>query len=127
MAHKAYGIYAHITWHTRLRARCIRLADARHVVEGVRDAARRLDVHVHEVAVLTDHVHVVASFRPDRPVAPFVRHGNSESARRINLDRGRVFQWARGYYVQSLSRTHVGPACAYVAAQYKRHPDRIPS
>jgi REP element-mobilizing transposase RayT len=127
MAHRAFGIYAHITWHTRLWARCIRRVDVRHVVDAVQDSARRLDVHVHEIAVLTDHVHVVASFRPDRAVAPFVRHGKSESSRRINLDRGRVFQWARGYYLESLSRNHVRATCAYVATQHRRHPDRIPS
>ena len=127
MGHKAFGIYAHITWHTRLRERCIRRVDTAPIVEAVREAAARLDVHVHEVAVLTDHVHVVASFRPDRPLTPFVRHAKSESSRRINLERGNVFQWARGYFLESLSRTHLSAACVYVAAQYKRHPDRIPT
>lgn len=126
MAHKAYGIYAHITWHTRLRERSIRKRDAVHVADAVREAAVRVDVHVHEVAVLTDHVHIVASFRPDRALAPFVRHAKSESSRRINIERGHVFQWARGYFLESLSRNHLSAACVYVAGQHKRHPDRVP-
>jgi len=96
------------------------------IVEVIRDAARRLDVHLHEVAVLSDHVHVVGSFRPDRAIAPFIRHAKSESSRRINIERGKVFEWARGYFLGSLSRNHLSAACAYVAAQYRRHPDRIP-
>ena len=83
-------------------------------------------MHVHEVAILSDHVHVVASFRPEGGVVSFIRHAKSESSRRINLERGAVFQWARGYFVESVSRTHVRAACAYVARQHVRHPDRVP-
>jgi len=79
MAHRAYGIYAHITWHTRLRQRCMRRAEAGNIVDAVREAAARLDVHV------------------------------------------------RGYFVESLSRSHLSTACVYVAGQHKRHPDRIPA
>ncbi|HET9385154.1 MAG TPA: IS200/IS605 family transposase [Gemmatimonadales bacterium] len=127
MSHRAFGIFVHITWHTRLRARCMSRADACEIVDVIRIAAERSSVHVHEVAVLTDHVHVIASFRPELPVTPFIRHAKSESSRRINNRRGRVFDWARGYYIQSLSRSHVSAACAYVARQFRRHPDRIPA
>ena len=127
MAHKAYGIYPHLTWHTRLRARCMGRVDAEQVIEVLRQAASQSLVHLHAVAVLSDHVHVVASFRPDSAVSPFVRHVKSESARRINLMRGQVFQWARGYFIESLSREHVSAACAYVVSQHRRHPDRVPT
>ena len=88
-------------------------------------ASRRTGVHVHEKNVLTDHVHLIASIRPDMPLSPFIRHAKSESARRINGGAA-VFQWARGYYVGSLSRSHVARACVYVAGQHRRHPDRVP-
>jgi REP element-mobilizing transposase RayT len=84
-------------------------------------------VHVHEIAVLADHVHVIASFRPEGGLVSFIRHAKSGSARQINLVRGAIFEWARGYFVESLSRTHVRAACAYVARQYLKHPDRVPS
>ena len=126
MAHRAFGIFAHITWHTRLRARCIRKSDAAEIVEVIRAAAERSSAHLHEVAVLSDHVHVIASFRPELPITPFIRHAKSESSRRINNRRGQVFDWARGYFIESLSRTVVPVACTYVAGQFRRHPDRIP-
>ena len=127
MAHKAFGIYVHITWHTRLRVPCIRPVDARVIASVLTEAADQLGVHVHEAAVLTDHVHVVASFRPDGTIASFIRWVKSESARRINIACGRVFQWARGYFVESLSRNHLSAACTYVANQHWRHPDRVPT
>ena len=126
MAHRAFGLYAHVTWYTRLRQRVIQRSDAHVVRATIDEAARRWQVHVHELAVLSDHVHVIASFRPEAGLVSFIRHAKSESARRINRDRGAVFQWARGYFVESLSRTHVRAACAYVARQHLRHPDRVP-
>jgi REP element-mobilizing transposase RayT len=127
MAHRAFGLYVHITWHTRLRQRVIGHADADVIRATVHEAASRAGVHVHEVAILSDHVHIIASFRPDGGVVSFIRHAKSESARRINGARGAVFQWARGYFVESLSRTHVRAACAYVARQHLRHPERVPA
>jgi len=126
MPHRAFGIYVHITWHTRFRQRLICRADVEAVGAAIHEAASRWQVHVHEVAILSDHVHVIASFRPEGGVVSFIRHAKSESARRINLMKGNVFQWARGYFVESVSRTHVRAACAYVARQHVRHPDRVP-
>ena len=126
MPHRAFGIYVHITWHTRFRRRLIRGADVAAVRAAIDEAAFHGQVHVHEVAILFDHVHVIASFRPEGGVVSFIRHAKSESSRRINLMKGNVFQWARGYFVESVSRTHVRAACAYVARQHLRHPDRVP-
>ncbi len=126
MPHRAFGIYVHITWHTRFRQRLIRGADVDAVRAAIDEAAFHGQVHVHEVAILSDHVHVIASFRPEGGVVSFIRHAKSESSRQINLMKGNVFQWARGYFVESLSRTHVRAACAYVARQHLRHPDRVP-
>lgn len=127
--HKACGLYAHLTWHTWRRERSIRRADVPLIAEAVLDAGRCRGVRVHAQEILTDHVHVVVSYSPAVALAPFIRHAKSESARRANLlrsDVGTTFRWCRGYYAGSLSRRDVGPARAYVATQYVRHPDRIP-
>ncbi|SRR6266571_5843704 len=127
MSHRAFGLYVHITWHTRLRQRSIDRAGAETVSAVVREAARRSHVHLHELAVLSDHVHVIASFRPEGGLVAFIREAKSEAARRINSGGGRVFSWARGYFVESLSRTHFHAACRYVAKQHMQHPDRVPA
>src|SRR5437867_10338185 len=92
MPHRAFGIYVHITWHTRFRQSLIRSADVDAVRAAIHEAASRWHVHVHEVAILSDHVHVIASFRPEGGVLTFIRHAKSEASRRINLVRGNVFQ-----------------------------------
>ena len=94
----------HVTWHTRLRQRLISRADAEVVRAAVHQVATRCQVHVQGLAILSDHVHVIASFRPEGGVVSFIRHAKSESARRINQARGPVFQWARGYFVTTVGR-----------------------
>ena len=124
--HKAFGIYVHLTWHTWRRQRTIRRSMVPEILEAMAEAAHRQGVHIHERAVLTEHVHVIASLKPDTTISAFVRHAKSESARRLNSDR-HPFHWARGYFVETLSRTHLSRACAYVAGQFRKHPDRIPT
>ena len=126
--HKAIGLYAHITWHTWRRQRTIGRADVEHVSGAVRDAAARCRVRVHASAVLSDHVHLVVSFSPDTTVSSFIRESKSSSALRINRERhGLKFHWCRGYYANSLSRSHVTLATTYVGRQFQRHPNLIPS
>lgn len=125
--HKAYGLYVHITWHTWRRMRSIRRVDVNLIVDSVAQAAHRCNVHVHEKAVLTDHVHLLVSLAPDSTLASFVRHAKSESARLVCMNGNIMFKWARGYFAESLSRTHLSAACVYVARQHRRHPDRVPA
>ena len=109
MPHRAFGIYVHITWHTRFHQRLIRGADVDAVRAAIDEAAFHGQVHVHEVAILSDHVHVIASFRPEGGVVSFIRHAKSESSRQINLMKGNVFQWASGPRA-AMSAADPGPA-----------------
>src|SRR5439155_5491864 len=83
----------------------VRKSDVAVVTGTVLDAAQRWGVRVPAQAVLSDHVHVVVSYPPHVPLASFIRHSKSESARRINAARvdARRVRWCRGYYAGSLS------------------------
>jgi len=124
--HRKFGLYAHITWHTYRRERSIRQEDVSAVTQSITAAAARNSVHVLAQAVVADHVHVLVSFRPDRPLMPFIRDAKSESARAVKTLGGRL-AWARGYYVGSLSHGHVPAARTYIAGQHVRHADRVPA
>lgn len=125
--HHAIGLYAHLTWHTWRRQRLVTEQDVIIVIAAVQSAAGRTLVRIHSVAVLADHVHLVVSYSPRTRLSDFVREAKSESARRTNEARGSVsLRWCRGYYANSLSRTHVTAARQYVARQYQRHPDLHP-
>ena len=126
--HKAIGLYAHLTWHTWRRQPNITKADVEQIANAVREAGERCRVRVHSVGVLADHVHLVVSFSPDTTLSSFIRESKSSSTLRINRTRtnGCQFQWCRGYYANTLSRSHVAAARNYVGSQLRRHPDLHP-
>lgn len=126
--HKACGLYAHVTWHTYRRIPMIRKCDVPLIVQAVLEAAAANDVRVHAQAVLQDHAHVLISYLPTAKLSSFMRHAKSESARRVNSARkdAQRLQWARGYFMGSLSRDHVFATRSYIARQFRRHPHLIP-
>jgi REP element-mobilizing transposase RayT len=73
-------------------------------------------------AVLTDHIHILIRYAPDTTVSAFVREAKSESSRRV----GKTLRWQRGYFADSISRSHVLGVRRYIASQFSRHPDKIP-
>lgn len=126
--HKAYGLFAHITWHSWRRQQVIRRDDVLVINEVIREAGVCRGVHVHAQAVLSDHVHVLVSYNPATCLASFIRHAKSESARCLNRQRvcGPEFRRCRGYYAGSISRSHLGRVREYLGRQHARHPQRIP-
>lgn len=124
--HRAYQMYAHITWHTWNRCGCLDRLAAIDVTSALTTAGRDTGVRVLRAAVLSDHVHVVASFRPDTRLSDFVRHAKSLSATRANRRVAGTVRWARGYYVATLHRHDLNRVLNYVAGQFRRHPDRVP-
>ena len=121
-AHRASGLYAHVTWHTYRRMKAIRKCDVPEIVASVLEAGRQTGVRVHAQAVLRDHVHVLVSYRPDTTLAAFVRDAKSESSRLA----GPNATWCRGYYAGSVCENHLAYTRRYIADQHGHHPDLIP-
>jgi len=124
--HHAYQMYAHITWHTWKRVACVDRLAAIDVKSAVAHACKETGIHVLREAVLSDHVHLVVSFRPDTRLCDFVRLAKSVAATRANQRVAGAVRWARGYYVTTLHRSDLDRVVRYVARQFQRHPDRIP-
>ena len=126
MSHHAYQLYAHITWHTWQRVGCLNERTAADVLVALECAARRTPVRVLRRAVLSDHLHVLVSYRPDARVSDFVRLAKSISSYRANKRIPGALKWARGFYVASYHKKDLPMVAAYIARQYIRHPDRVP-
>jgi len=124
--HRAYQLYAHITWHTWKRVGCIDQAEARELQSAITSACEDLGVRVLRRAILADHVHVVLSFRPDTRLSDFVRLAKSVGALRANRRIPGAVRWARGFYAATLHKRDLTNVITYVTAQFERHPDRIP-
>lgn len=125
--HRAYRLFAHITWQTWLRVGCVNEAAAREIRFAIADAGMRTRVHVLKGAVRADHVHLLVSYRPDVRLSDFIRLAKSVGAYRANLRVPGTVRWARGYYVDSVGRADLGPVARYIARQYEKHPERLPA
>ena len=95
--HRAYLLYAHITWHTWRRVGCLDQAAVQDVKSAVRSACEKTNVRVLKGAVLADHVHLLVSFRPDPRLSDFIRLAKSVAAYRANLRVPGAVRWARGF------------------------------
>jgi len=126
MSHHAYQLYAHITWHTWERVGCVDAQSAQDVVIASECASRRTLVKVLRCAVLSDHVHVLVSYRTDGRVRDFVSLAKSISAYRANKRIPGALKWARGFYVASYHKKDLPRIAAYIAGQLARHPERVP-
>ncbi len=109
--HRAYQMYAHVTWHTWKRVGCVDAAAASDVRSAIASACQATGVRVFREAVSANHVHLVVSFRPDIRLSDFVRLAKSVS---------------RGYFVTTIHKRDLPRTTRYVADQFQRHPDLIP-
>ena len=119
--HKAFELYAHITWTTRWRLRVITQHHIAIIAKAILSAAHRHRMRVLAQAVLTDHVHVLISFQPDCALMGFVRDAKSESSRRAG-----TITWGRGYYAGTVSWRELDGHRRYIGRQYSHHPHLIP-
>ena len=124
--HRAFQLYAHITWHTWNRIGCVDSLAAIDVTSAVASACKQSGVRLLRQAVLADHVHLVVSFRPDTRLSDFVRLAKCASATRATRRVFGALRWARGYYASTIHRRDLNRVAQYVADQFLRHPDRIP-
>jgi REP element-mobilizing transposase RayT len=102
------------------------VAAVRDVETAMKNAEEPSGVRVLRSAILADHVHVLASFRPDGSLSDFVRLTKSGSAWRANSRIPGAVRWARGFYTASISKGDLSRVAGYIRGQHRRHPDRIP-
>ena len=124
--HRAYQLYAHITWHTWKRSGCLDQAAVDDVRSAVASACRKSAVRVLRGAVLADHVHLVVSFRPDTRLSDFVRLAKSVAAVRSNRRVMGAVRRSRGFFAATIHKRDLSRVIDYVARQFERHPDRVP-
>ena len=73
-------MFAHITWHTWNRVECVDQRAAAEVRVAVLSAGKRTGVQLIKGEVLTNHVHLLVSFRPDTRLSDFIRLAKAVSA-----------------------------------------------
>src|SRR5690242_12805956 len=111
--HRAFELYAHITWHTWQRVGCVDQEMARDIRTAVNEAARRTASEVRAFSTLSDHVHVVLSFRPSTRISDFVRLSKAGSSCQASKRVLGALKWARGYFARSVGKQELSIVIAY--------------
>jgi REP element-mobilizing transposase RayT len=124
--HHAFGLFAHLTWHTWRRIASIDRSVAADVEAAFEHGCAICGVQILRRAIVVDQVHLLLSFRPDSVLSDFVRIAKSMSAVRVNRRIPRGLRWARGFYVRSLSKSELPVVSRYIARQELLRPGLIP-
>ncbi len=121
-----WRLHYHLIWGTFER-QPILIGDRKKVFHGViHQKAEELDLKIHALGNVDDHVHIVVSVPPKMSVADCVRHLKGASAYAINHMNGSdgQFKWQAGYGALTIDDRSLDRVIAYVKNQKQHHMDR---
>jgi putative transposase len=116
-----WRLHYHLVWATYERASLITPNVERVVYQTMFAKGRELDLVLHAVGGVSDHVHVVASIPPARCVAEIVKHLKGASSRAVHISAGSEFRWQEGYGALTLGGAALARVIEYVRRQPEHH------
>lgn len=118
-----WRLHYHIVWTTRRRAPLLVDDIERQIYGTLREKADDLNLVVHAMGGLADHVHLVVSIPPSLSVSECVRQLKGASAYYVNHQPNvdSTFRWQRGYGVLSFGDRSMSSIVAYVQNQKQYH------
>lgn len=119
----AHDLLLFVTWKTFGGLPILDEPWARRLVGLLPELARREEAQLIEVAVVPNHVHVVARSALRVDVPRLAQRMKGASARLLNLDRGTrlPIRWAPGYDARSVSRGDLPRVRTYFDGERTRH------
>lgn len=121
-----WRLYYHVVWSTKNRDPWI-VDDRQTLVENaMRNRLHALDVLIHGVGIMPDHVHLALSIPPHRAIADVVGQGKGSASFLIRQqyadpEDDTSFTWQAGYGVFSFSETALPDVLSYLANQKSHH------
>jgi putative transposase len=120
-----WRLFYHVVWGTRRREPLIDDVRADVIERSIRATCHDLDVLVHAIGFMPDHVHLVLSVPPRHALSAVVKRLKGESTHLLNHSAGRNdvewFTWQPEYGVLSLGERSLADVIAYVQNQRAKH------
>jgi REP element-mobilizing transposase RayT len=118
-----WRLHYHLIWATRERQPIITPEREKMFYGVLYRKAEELDLKIHTVGNIEDHVHVVLSIPPVLAVAECARHIKGASAYAINQMDGSdgQFNWQGGYGALSIGERSLETVMEYAARQKEHH------
>jgi putative transposase len=117
--------YYHFVWSTRDRMALITPDLESSLYDYVDQKSQFLQVQLHAIGGMPDHIHLIVSIPPKLAIAEFVKRIKGSSSHYLNeLNKSQNFAWQREYGVFSLGSQQLDRAMEYVNNQKQRHQDQ---
>jgi putative transposase len=126
-AHAAYKLHYHFVWSVKARHRVLVGDIATTLHEVLIDCASSLNVTLLAFHIEPEHIHLLASLRPDMSVSMVVGRLKGATSRRLRqtypdvraLDERSL--WNDGYFARTLGDINIAQAKAYLDRQQQHH------
>jgi REP element-mobilizing transposase RayT len=89
----------------------------------VAGVCKKLEILVHAIGGIEDHIHLLIQVPPTLPVAKAILTIKSNSSRWAN-EQGHKFAWQQGYGAFSVSSSNVPAVIQYIRTQQEHHKKR---
>jgi putative transposase len=121
-----WRLHYHLVWSTFQRQPTITPDRERVIYAVIYTKAKELQLIVHAVGAVKDHIHVVVSIPPKLAVSDCVRHLKGASAYTLNQLQGSEtkFKWQEGFGALSVSEPLLKSVIAYANRQKEHHRER---
>ena len=118
-----WRLFYHVVWTTRGRAPLIDRTVEDLLQKSMRSTCSELEVPVHALGMMPDHIHLAISISPSLAVSKAVGRIKGSSAHLVNhaAPRNQTFAWEAEYSVHSFGARHLPEVVAYVTDQPARH------
>ena len=122
-----WRLFYHVVWGTKRREALIDDVRADVIERSIRATCHQLDVIMHAVGFMPDHIHLVISIPPRHAISAVIQKLKGESTHLLNHGAGRDgvdwFAWQPEYGITSFSEPALQDVVAYVNNQLQRHAD----
>lgn len=123
--HATYNINYHLVWCPKFRRPVLAGEVGKRLDALLREIVAALDGEVAELVVQPDHVHLFASFPPDRAISQIMHRLKGASAHQLRQEfphlKSRLPSlWSRSYYVGTAGNVSAATIQRYIDAQKGR-------
>jgi putative transposase len=121
-----WRLHYHIIWSTMNRQPILTPKLEKVFYGVIYGKGKELDLKMHAVGNVNDHVHIVVSIPPKIAVADCVRHLKGASAYALNHRDGSdgPFKWQVGYGALTVGERSLEKVMEYAAKQKEHHKER---
>jgi putative transposase len=117
----AHQLYVHITWCTGKRTPLIDPVTKEILHKVIEEICQEFDVQIIAFEAVNDLVHLLIRFHPSQQLSKLVQVLKGRSSRLITRQTGQLFEWEKGYGVDTVGLKALKTAISYVKGQRKRH------